>query len=127
MNPLQHSIAPDCPWRNPQAELETKLVGNAFFAPGGVLAVHLADQVTEVFRQARSAAFPRLPAPEGTECRPVPLEERLRFDDHQCSAPVKELRQRWQRNATGRADPPRPGPAFLKQRKLPAEEEILSQ
>ena len=64
-------VLPDGAWGYAQSELESQLVCNAFLPPGRVLPGHLDDQVSNVGRQARSAAT-RPPSPEQSESLSVP-------------------------------------------------------
>lgn len=50
-------------WRDLDAQLQGQFIGDAMFAPGGVVVRHLADEGLEVLGQRRTASPTRFPAP----------------------------------------------------------------
>ena len=60
-------------WGDSDAEIETKLVRDAFFARGRLLRLHFLDEIPEILRQRRTFLLCQLPTPEQPECSPVHL------------------------------------------------------
>src|SRR5215472_5018542 len=71
------------------AEFEQFTVA-AWRSPQWVLAAHLADQFSDMFRDFRSSRLPAssFPSPEQAEALAVPSNHSLRFDDDQRRTPV---------------------------------------
>jgi hypothetical protein len=67
------------PRRDTNGELERELIGDSLLAPSWVLFVHLSYQLSDVFRQRRTASIARLRSPEQLECRAMPFDESLRL------------------------------------------------
>ena len=76
--------------RNPDAELQLQLVGDALLAPRRILDGHLSGQSLEVAGQPRSSRRFGLAAPEEPESLTMPSDEGIGFDDHQRHPPMEQ-------------------------------------
>jgi hypothetical protein len=111
--------------RTSDAELEFQFVSDPFLAPGRVVVRHLPNQLAQILWQSRATPFARLPSPECSKCRAMPLEECLRFDDNQGVMPFEEPGEQNHTGAHGSGRMSRLHLAFLKHSDLLAKDEIL--
>ena len=108
----------------PHPEFQEEFRGDARLAPGRVALGHRSDQALEVRRKAR-APGPRPPAPNESECFPVPADQGCRFDNRQRFAPGETPGQQEQRKADRIRRPAGPHLPFPVQGQLLPEEEVL--
>ncbi len=85
--PTRHVLR-DGRLRDAEPELE-QLTVNPRCAPRGVVGGHLPDECLNRASGMRSSSSARAPAPEVSETRPVPRDDRLRLDEAQHLAPPR--------------------------------------
>src|SRR5579864_5483101 len=91
---VQIQVLPHGSRRDADSKLERQLMGNPFLSPGGVLAIHLADQCAEVLRQRRPPTPAGFPPPEDPECRSMPFQECFRLYDDERPTLIEKPSQR---------------------------------
>jgi len=85
-----HHVLADAALADIDAEFEQFTV-NAGCTPSGILAAHLANQISDLTgdgRSSRLANMPDLPRPEEAKPGTMPGQDRFGLDDSQCRAPV---------------------------------------
>jgi len=110
--------------RDRQPELQEQFIRDPLLAPGRVCPCHGHDQPPQVDRN-RWPAGPGLPPPEEPPALAVPPNERVRLDDCEHRAPVKQSGQQDERDSRGRVGPPRLRAPLLVQRQLFAQEQVF--
>jgi hypothetical protein len=113
-----------CSRRDPNVQLDQKLIGDSLFASDRVLPGHSANELAQFFGDQWSTTSGFRPPQQGP-AGSMPTQYSLRFHDYQRAAPVEQPRQYRQADASCRTDLPGQDSTFDIQRQLPAHKEIL--
>jgi hypothetical protein len=110
-----------------RCEFERQLRRHSSLATRWVLPNHFGNQNSEILRESRSSTEPpAFPTPEKLECTSVPRDQDFRLYDHQSIPPVEPSSPEQQPESCRVGQALRPDVAFLVERQLFPEEQILS-